>query len=91
MAWKQDIPSRISVQRNPINVFYKLQPRSCFVCQGAGHGAKNCQRKLANKHAAPVVQEGPPQVQKRAHQGGAAPAKAPPVPPVVALEPRMIN
>ena len=90
MARRQDIPSRISVQGNPINVFYKLQPRSCFVCQGAGHEAKNCPRKLANKRAAPVAQEGPPQVHKHAHQGGAAPAKAPPAHPIVALEPQMV-
>ena len=31
---KQDIPSRISVQGNPVNVFYKSQPRSCFVSRG---------------------------------------------------------
>ena len=41
----QDIPSRINVQGNPINVFYKNQPRSCFVCREAGHEAKNCPRK----------------------------------------------
>ena len=42
---RQDIPSRINVQGNPINVFYKNQPRSCFVCREAGHEAKNCPRK----------------------------------------------
>ena len=41
---RQDIP-RIIVQGNPINVFYKNQPRSCFVCREAGHEAKNCPRK----------------------------------------------
>ena len=41
----QDIPSRINIQGNPINVFYKNQPRSCFVCREAGHEAKNCPRK----------------------------------------------
>ena len=42
---RQDIPSRINVQGNPINVFYKNQPRSCFVCREAGHEEKNCPRK----------------------------------------------
>ena len=42
---RQDIPSRINIQGNPINVFYKNQPRSCFVCREAGHEAKNCPRK----------------------------------------------
>ena len=42
---RQDIPSRINVQGNPINVFYKNQPRLCFVCREAGHEAKNCPRK----------------------------------------------
>lgn len=42
---KQDIPSRISIQGNPINIFYKNQPRSCFVCREAGHEARNCPRK----------------------------------------------
>ena len=56
MVRKQDIPSRITVQGNPINVFYKSQPRSCFVCQGAGHEAKTCPRRTANKRAAPEVQ-----------------------------------
>ena len=31
---KTDIPSRLHVQSNPVNVFYKAQPRSCFICQG---------------------------------------------------------
>ena len=85
MVRKQDIPSRINVQGNPVNVFYKSQPRSCFVCQGAGHEAKTCPRKIANKRAAPVAQGGPPQVPapKRAHQGGAVLDKAPPVPQLV--------
>ena len=85
MVQKQDIPSRISVQGNPINVFYKSQPRSCFVCQGAGHEAKTCPRRTANKRAAPVAQGGPPHVPapKRAHQGGAVLDKAPPVPQLV--------
>ena len=42
---KQDIPSRINIQGNPLNVFYKNQPRSCFVCREAGHEARNCPRK----------------------------------------------
>ena len=42
---RQDIPSRINVQGNPINIFYKNQPRSCFVCREASHEAKNCARK----------------------------------------------
>ena len=85
MARKQDIPSRINVQGNPINVFYKSQPRSCFFCQGAGHEAKTCPRRTANKRAAPEMQGGPPHVPapKRAHQGGAVLEKAPPVPPLV--------
>ena len=42
---RQDIPSRINVRGYPINVFYKNQPRSCFVHGEAGHEAKNCPRK----------------------------------------------
>ena len=42
---RQDIPSRINVQGNPVNVFYKNQPRSCLVCHEASHEAKNCPRK----------------------------------------------
>ena len=42
---RQDVPSRVNVQGNPINVFYKNQPRSCFVCREAGHEARNCPRK----------------------------------------------
>ena len=42
---RQDIPSRINVQGNPINVIYKNQPQSCFVCREAGHEAKSCPRK----------------------------------------------
>ena len=85
MARKQDIPRHISVQGNPVNVFYKSQPRSCFVCQGTGHEAKTCPWKVANKRTAPVAQGGPPQVPvpKRAHQGGAVLDKAPPIPQLV--------
>ena len=85
MVRKQDIPSRINVQGNPVNVFYKTQPRSCFVCQGLGHEAKTCPRKIANKRTAPVAQGGPPQVpaSKRAHQGEVVLDKAPPVPQLV--------
>ena len=54
MTQKQDIASRIIIQGNTINVFYKNQPRSCFVCAGAGHEAKNCPRRAANKRAAPA-------------------------------------
>ena len=54
MVLKQDIASRIMIQGNAINVFYKNQPRSCFVCAGAGHEAKNCPRRTANKRAAPA-------------------------------------
>ena len=43
---RQDIPSRINIQGNPINVLYKNQPRSCFVCREAGHEAKNCPRRV---------------------------------------------
>ena len=54
MVLTQDIPSRIAVQGNHLNVFYRNQPRSCFVCTGAGHEAKNCPKKAANKRPAPV-------------------------------------
>ena len=54
MILKQDIASRIIIQGNAINVFYKNQPRSCFVCTGAWHEAKNCPRWAANKRAAPA-------------------------------------
>ena len=54
MNLKQDIASRITIQGNAINVFYKNQPRSCFVCAGAGHEAKNCPWHAANKLAAPA-------------------------------------
>ena len=54
MNLKQDIASRITIQGNAINVFYKNQPRSCFVCTGAGHEAKNCPLRAANKRAAPA-------------------------------------
>ena len=54
MVLKQDITSRITVQGNAINVFYRNQPRSCFVCSGDGHEAKNCPRRTANKRAAPA-------------------------------------
>ena len=53
MILAQDIPSRIAVQGNHLNTFYKNQPRSCFVCSGAGHEAKNCPKKAANKRPAP--------------------------------------
>ena len=79
MARKQDIPSRISVQGNPINTCYKSQPQPCFVCQGAGHKAKTCPRKLANKRAAPEEQDANTQaVNKRAHQVGSEVAQDPP-------------
>ena len=54
MVLKQDITSRITIQGNAINVFYRNQPRSCFVCSGAGHEAKNCPRRTTNKRAAPA-------------------------------------
>ena len=53
MVLTQDVPSRIAVQGNHLNVFYKNQPRSCFVCTGAGHEANNCPKKAANKRSAP--------------------------------------
>ena len=53
MVLNQDIPSRIAVQGNHLNIFYKNQPRSCFVCTGAGHEVKNCPKKAANKRPAP--------------------------------------
>ena len=67
---KTDIPSRCHVQNNPVNVFYKAQPRSCFICQGAGHEAKLCPRKLASKWAGPVDGH-TQQPNKRLHQSGA--------------------
>ena len=54
MVINQDIPSRIAVQGNHLNVFYRNQPRSCFVCSGAGHKAKQCPKKAANKRPAPA-------------------------------------
>ena len=54
MVINQDIPSRITVQGNHLNVFYRNQPRSCFVCSGAGHEAKHCPKKAANKRPAPA-------------------------------------
>ena len=54
MTLKQDIASRIMIQGNAVNVFYKNQPRSCFVCAGAWHEAKNCPWQAANKRAAPA-------------------------------------
>ena len=53
MVLNQDIPSRIAVQGNHLNIFYKNQPRSFFMCTGAGHEAKNCPKKAANKRPAP--------------------------------------
>ena len=53
MILAQDIPSRIAVQGNHLNSFYKNQPCSCFVCSSAGHEAKNCPKKAANKRPAP--------------------------------------
>ena len=58
MEIKNNIPSRIFVQGNPINVFYRNQPRSCFVCGQAGHEAKNCPSKKTARRAERVV---PPQ------------------------------
>ena len=54
MVLNQDIPSRIAVQGNHLNVFYKNQPCSCVVCTGTGHEAKNCPKKAANKRPAPL-------------------------------------
>ena len=48
----KDIPSRIYIQGNPINVFYRNQPRSCFVCSEKGHEAKSCPKKRAKKRPA---------------------------------------
>ena len=78
---KTDIPSRLHVQSNPVNVFYKAQPRSCFICQGAGHEAKLCSRKLASKQAGPVDGHAQ-QPNKRLHQSRAEETGDPPLPPV---------
>ena len=78
---KTDIPSRIHVQSNPVNIFYKSQPRSCFICQGAGHEAKLCPRKLASKRAGPVGGHAQ-QPNKRLHQSGTEETGDPPPPPV---------
>ena len=52
---KSDIPSQIRIQGNPVNVFYRGQPRSCFVCNGSGHEAKACPRKRQPAGAQPVT------------------------------------
>lgn len=54
---KQDIPSRVTVQGNPINVFYRNQPRSCFVCRSVGHEARNCPTKKKPPAAAPPASD----------------------------------
>ena len=54
---KQDIPSRITVQGNPINVFYRNQPRSCFVCRRIGHEARNCPTKAKQPVADPPASD----------------------------------
>ena len=51
---RQDIPSRITIQGNPINVFYKNQPRSSFVCREAGHEVRSCPRKTHHLVRAPL-------------------------------------
>ena len=80
---KTDIPSRLHVQGNPVNVFYKSQPRSCFICQGAGHEAKLCPRKLASKRAGPVAGNAQ-QPNKRFHQSGVGGGTGdPPLPQVI--------
>lgn len=45
MEIKTSIPSRIFIQGNPINVFYRNQPRSCFSCGQSGHEAKSCPKR----------------------------------------------
>ena len=70
MVLKQDITSRISIQGNAINVFYRNQPRSCFVCSGAGHEAKHCPRRTANKRAARPT---PPVRRHRRHRARSLP------------------
>ena len=60
MKLKLDIPSRIRVQGNPVNVFYRGQPRSCFICNASGHEAKSCPRRRrqpANAQPAVVLVE----------------------------------
>ena len=54
---KQDIPSRVTVQGNLINVFYRNQPRSCFVCRSVGHEARSCPTKAKKKTAAPPASD----------------------------------
>jgi hypothetical protein len=92
MVLKKDVPSRIAVQGNPINVFYRNQPRSCFVCAGVGHEAKSCPKKRARKRA--VVPHGEQLADQRTSDGGvtATPSFAdvvdgvvapPPPPPVI--------
>ena len=48
---KQDIPSRVTVQGNPINVFYCNQPT---VCRRVGHEARNCPTKAKQPVADPA-------------------------------------
>ena len=49
MEIKTNIPSRMFIQGNPINVFYRNQPRSCFACGQSGHEAKSCPSKKSSR------------------------------------------
>ena len=59
MDLKSDIPSRIRIKGNPINIFYRGQPRSCFACGEVGHVSKDCPRKQ-NRNTHPKPQVTPP-------------------------------
>ena len=57
---RQDIPSRITIQGNPINVFYKNQPRSCFARREAGHEAQHSNHVQVRPQNCPILLYLPP-------------------------------
>ena len=39
---KKPIPSRITLNNAPVNVFYRGQPQQCFRCEQVGHLSRHC-------------------------------------------------
>ena len=57
---KKPIPSRITVNHSPVNVFYRGEVQQCFRCKQTGHMSRNCPFRR-NTVASPRI-IGPPAV-----------------------------
>ena len=75
----QDIPSRVRIRGHNCVIWYRDQPRTCFLCGQHGHERAHCPQRRGNRHLVPQQSGREPDTPTRRHPPtpSVSPARSP--------------